>query len=74
MTTEHAAQALFLVLAVTLPLSALVARRLPHGRVLRLALIWLAIFVVVAVIAGALPLHARSVLHNIYYQTGPETT
>ena len=67
----RAADALFLLLALTLPLSALIARRLPRGRVLRLALIWLVIFVGGALVAGLLPARATArVLHNTYYQIG----
>ena len=42
--------ALWLALVLILPISALVARRLPVSRVAVLALAWLAIFVVVVVI------------------------
>ena len=75
MTGDRAATALFLVLALTLPLSALVARRLSLGRTTRLALIWLAIFVLAAVIVqfegwASPPRPASHTLHNIYYQTG----
>ena len=62
------AQALFLVLALALPLSALVARGLPRGRALRLALVWLTIFAGVALIAATVSGRLQaSTLHNVYY-------
>lgn len=44
--------ALFLALVLILPAHALWSRRLPASRLLKLALIWVAIFILVALIFG----------------------
>lgn len=52
--TGDASTLIFYLLILVLPLSALAARRLPPGQVIKLALIWIAIFGIGAVIASAL--------------------
>lgn len=52
MTGEEAAHAAMLGLLLTLPLSALVARRIPIGHTARLAGIWIAIFVAVLIVVN----------------------
>ena len=54
MTGDNAAQFVFILTALLLPLSALAARRLPLSATLRLALIWLAIFAGGALLVAAL--------------------
>lgn len=50
--TGMSANALFLILLLILPLSALIARRLPLKQVVRMALAWLAIFAVAFLIVA----------------------
>lgn len=52
--TGDATSLIFYLLVLILPLSALAARRLPAGRVIKLALAWIAIFAVGALIMSAL--------------------
>lgn len=52
MTGERATDLIFLLLALTLPLSALLARRVPIGQTAKMALAWIAIFAVGLVIVG----------------------
>ena len=52
MTGERATDLIFLLLAMTLPLSALLARRTPLGRTMKMALAWVAIFAVGLVLVG----------------------
>ena len=52
MSGDGAANLVFYVLALMLPLSALVARRVPLGQTLKMALAWVAIFAVGLVVVG----------------------
>lgn len=52
--TGDATSLIFYLLVLILPLSALAARRLPAGRVVKLALAWIAIFAVGALIMSVL--------------------
>ena len=54
MSGDGTAQMVFLMTALLLPLSALMARRLPLSATLKLALIWLAIFAGGAFLVAAL--------------------
>ena len=54
MNGDDTAQMVFLMTALLLPLSALMARRLPLSAALRLALIWVAIFAGGAFLVAAL--------------------
>lgn len=54
MTSDQQAQMLFLLAALALPLAGLIARRLSLRSGLRMALIWLVIFAIAAVIVGFL--------------------
>jgi len=54
MAGDDIAQTVFLMTALLLPISALVARRLPLSTTLRLGLMWLAIFVGGALLVVAL--------------------
>lgn len=49
---EHAADVLFYGLLLLLPLAALIARRPPLGRTLKMALAWIAIFLVGLVVVS----------------------
>lgn len=52
MTGDHSADLIFYLLALTLPLSALLARRVPLGQTMKMVLAWVAIFAVGLVIVG----------------------
>ena len=52
MSESNAMDMVLLLLVLLLPLSALIARRLPAGPVIRLAAVWLAIFVVLLFLVG----------------------
>jgi aspartyl protease family protein len=54
MSGDQAALSIFVVLALILPLSALLARRLPAGKIVRLALIWCAIIASLLLLVRAL--------------------
>ena len=53
MSGDDAAAAVFILLAITLPLSALIARRVTIRRALPMALLWLAIIAGTALLIGA---------------------
>ncbi len=52
--TDDLAQSVFILTALILPLSALVARRLDWGKAIQMALLWAAIFMIGIAIAGLL--------------------
>ena len=73
MNGDRAVELAFLVLAITLPLSALLTRRMPAGRTARLVLLWIAIIVAATLTIDLLRTRsthtpASSTLHNIYYR------
>lgn len=54
MTVDQGAGILYVAMAMVLVVSALVARRLPLSRAIKLALVWIVIFAVVILIFAAL--------------------
>ena len=54
MTFDQGAGVLYVAMAMVLVVSALVARRLPLSRAIKLALVWIVIFAVVIFIFAAL--------------------
>ena len=54
MTVDQGAGILYVGMAMVLVVSALVARRLPLSRAIKLALVWIAIFAVVILIFASL--------------------